>query len=104
MFMTGEMNSELIIEKINNLQRTMDLRFGNIQMALELREKINEERFKGLTDGSSQIKEIQSKYLPKEEYLEGHKDLSVKIETLQKIMYVGIGGVGIINLLLRFWH
>jgi hypothetical protein len=45
---------------------------------------------------------MQATYLPREVYEVQHKELSSKIEMLQKYIWIGIGGLLVFEMFLKF--
>jgi hypothetical protein len=72
------------------------------EIALGLQAKEYERRLDGLNHETERIKNIQTTYMPKEVYEQKHALLEVKIENLQRLVYIGLGIILTVEFLLKY--
>ncbi len=85
-------------EKIARLQE--QLQGAKDALALQAREY--ERRLDILNNEADRLRDIQATYLPRELYEAGHRELTTKIESLQKMVFIGLGIILAVEALLRF--
>ena len=88
--------------EIKHLKELMNLQFKYTETALVIQSTETERRLNLLNGEAERLKSIQSTYLPREVFEANYKELSIKIELLQRIVYIGIGGVLVLQIILRF--
>jgi hypothetical protein len=76
--------------KISDLEKASDLAAENLKIRLD-----------SLNEWRAQNKDEREKYLPREEYELQHSYLSEKIDSLSKLVYIGIGVCLAIEALLK---
>lgn len=89
-------------KEIEHLKELMNERFLSSDKALDLHSKEVERRLTLLNGEAGRLKEMQSTYLPREIHDANLKELGSKIEWLQKMVYIGIGGILVLQLVLKF--
>ena len=70
--------------------------------ATVLQAKEYERRLEALNGEAHRLKEMQEKYLPRETYAVEHQRLMDKMEAVQKLLYIGLGGGLMIELFLKY--
>jgi len=70
--------------------------------ATVLQAKEYERRLEALNGEAHSLKEMQEKYLPRETYAVEHQRLMDKMEAVQKLLYIGLGGGLMIELFLKY--
>ena len=70
--------------------------------ATVLQAKEYERRLEALNGEAHRLKEMQEKYLPRETYAVEHQRLTDKMEAVQKLLYIGLGGGLMIELFLKY--
>lgn len=85
-----------------HLKEIMDLKFQNADIALKLQAKETERRLDNLNGEAERLRNIQATYLPREVYEANQKELNSKLESLSRIVYIGIGGVLVLQIVLKF--
>lgn len=90
------------MDEINYLKEITELKFKEAEKALEIKSKETERRLDLLNGEAERLRTMQVTYLPRELYDANYKELTSKIEWLQKMVYLGIGGILVLQLVLRF--
>ena len=85
------------------MQKEMEKDTLNHSLALAIQTKEIERRLEGLNGEAGRLKDMQVTFIPRETYELNHKMLEDKIETIQRIVYIGIGGVLVLELFLKFF-
>ena len=93
---------ELLTQRIDLLEKLEDERFHNINVAITLQSKETERRLGLLNGEADRLKRMQATYLPREVYESNHQLLENKIDTINKFIYIGMGGLMVLEILLRF--
>ena len=88
---------------INHLKELLEVKLESAEKALTLQAKEYERRLADLNGEAARLMEMQSKYLPRETYEIQHRELQSKIETNQKLIFIGMGIVLAIEFILRVW-
>lgn len=91
---------------LEHLKEIMELRFNLNDKALELQAKETERRLENLNHEAEQLKSMQSTYMPREVYEAKHKELTAQINSISKLVYIGVGiavvSEIVIGLVIRF--
>jgi thiosulfate reductase cytochrome b subunit len=72
------------------------------KMALELQAKDYERRLSTLNAEVERLRELQTRFIPRDVYDTNHRDLINKYDALEKMVYIGVGAVAVIELALKF--
>jgi hypothetical protein len=70
--------------------------------ALILQAQEYQRRLDILNGEAERLKNMQETYLPRETYEANHKYLEEKMNTLQKYIWIGVGGAMVLEIVLRF--
>lgn len=70
--------------------------------ALSLARESLEKRLEHMNEFRSQLSEQSITFMTKDIYEARHKELTSKIESIEKIVYIGMGMCAVIELMLRF--
>jgi len=87
---------------INHLKELMCLKIESNEKALELQAKEYERRLENLNHEAERLRSMASTYLPRELYEAKNKEIEIKIESLQKIVSIGIGVLLTLQFILHF--
>jgi hypothetical protein len=82
-------NKDCIEKKLAILEE----RLQGAKEALKLQADEYERRLEILNHEAQQLKDMQTTYIPRETYEISHKSLEMKLENVQKLVYVGLGVV-----------
>lgn len=80
----------------------LEERLTGAQDALKIQAREYERRLETLNHEAQQLKDMQAKYLPREVYEANYKETNTKIEALQKYIWIGVGGLLVIELVLKY--
>ena len=78
-------------ELIRHLREVFELRVKTAETALELQAKEYERRLDALNKEAERLREIQACYLPRDTCEVQYKNISDKIDYMQKPVYIGMG-------------
>lgn len=86
----------------------VESRFAALQRAVDKAEEATEKRFQSVNEMRAMVTDAASKFMPRLEYDSSHAALVDKVESLQKMMWVGTGVMlaiqFLIGILLVFWR
>lgn len=88
---------------LNHLKELMEMKLESNERALELQAKEYERRLADLNGEADRLRNMQSTYLPRELCDSKYNLLRNKVESLEKLVYVGLGGVLVLQMLLHFF-
>ena len=98
----SRMLSDAMKQRIDDLCDKINLRFENNRIALDKAEASNNLRLASMNEFRDAMKDQSGTFLTKQEYEVRHINLEEKIENMQRVLYMMIGGLAIIEVLLRF--
>jgi hypothetical protein len=84
------------------LEKRLEIAYTTAQNALSKSDAAAEKRFESLNEFRSVLKDQQATFLVRNEYEANHKQLESRVEGVQKIVYIGLGGVLVLQILLKF--
>jgi hypothetical protein len=94
-------------EKIEALEEKLmlavNLQFKALQTSIDKAEESNRLSHANMNEWRAESKDRMTTYLSKSEYDVKHELLISKIESLQKLIYMGLGAVWILELFLKFF-
>jgi hypothetical protein len=97
-------------EDINHLREVIDLKFCNVvtkidksDLALALATKETERRLSDLNHEAERLKSMQITYLPRESFELAHNLLVSRIDSLSKLVYIGLGICVTLEVLLQIF-
>jgi hypothetical protein len=88
--------------KIKDVEEKLCLRLQAMQIAIDKQESANNIRFNNTNEWREESKDRMSTYLSKGEYEVRHQLTETRIEALQKIVYMALGGLLILEFLFKF--
>jgi predicted neutral ceramidase superfamily lipid hydrolase len=90
------------------LREYMESRFQSLQRAVDKAEEASDRRFAGVNEMRSMVTDAAASYLTRTEYESGHQALVEKVESLQKMLWIGLGALlalqFLISILVVFWR
>ena len=86
------------------LREFIEEKFKNADKALELQAKETERRLELLNGEAERLRTMQATYLPREVFEVCCKEMATKTESLQKLVYIGIGIVLVLQVVVKFLH
>ena len=87
-----------------SLKEYIDTRIRDIERATDLAANHLSIRLESLNEWRLQNKDERNCYVTKVEYEANHKLLEVKIEALQKLVWIGVGGLFVIEIALNYFN
>ena len=93
--MTNE-NNEIV-----HLRELLEEKQKSTERALELQAKEYERRLHDLNDAAEEKKHLLSTLLPRETYEKDQLLLNLKVDTLQKILWIGVGICLVVEILFK---
>lgn len=102
------MNSDTSVSLREYIERIVREHERSTQQALEVAAKEYERRLDALNHEYSRIREIQVSCVSREVYDMRHDELERRLASIEKLVYVGVGGVVLlgtmIQVALHFWR
>jgi hypothetical protein len=89
-------------KRFDDLEEKMDLHFKLNAEALNKAETATNIRLENMNEFRSSLRDQQANFLTRGEYDSKHEALLAKIESLQKITYTIMGGLALLEIILRF--
>jgi len=96
------MNKACDLKQYVDLKEYFEEKFRSQDKALELSRAVIEKRLDALNEWRQQNKDERETTITKVEYNARHQLLEQKIEAVQRIVYMGLGALAVIELILRF--
>lgn len=87
--------------RINELDKRMNLQLQSQEKTTELASNELKARLHAMNEFREQLKEQNSTFITRESYELNMRVIEAKIETLQKMVYIGIGIVLVLEVLLK---
>jgi hypothetical protein len=84
---------KLIDKEINHLQDKVMICMRKNEQALGKASKEMNRRLEGMNAFRQQLEEQEKTYIPREEYMARHELLDSKVQSLSKLVYIGLGVV-----------
>lgn len=89
--------------KVKSLEEKVELHFKLNKIALDKAEQTTNLRLEGMNEFRSAMKDQSNTYLTKSDYAANHKNLEDKNHALEKIVFMGLGALAVIELLFKFF-
>jgi hypothetical protein len=93
----------------NNMENGIETKIARLEEqlkgareALSLQAREYERRLQDLNGEAGRLQEMQQTYLEKNVYEIGHRYLTERLDSVTKLVYIGLGAVLAIELLLKF--
>lgn len=99
---TVETLKEYIDTLIDKHEKFNDQKFYMTKEAVLKSEQLNEKRLDAMNQFREQLKDQSTTFLTKEVYNVEHRNLLSKVESVTKIVYIGIGLISIIEIAIGF--
>jgi CYTH domain-containing protein len=90
-------------ERLRELEERTLLQFKLNQTALDKAETATNIRLANMNEFRDSLKDQAANFLTKDDYEVKHELLANKIDSLEKIIYMGLGAVGIIEFIFKFF-
>ena len=87
---------------VNHLKEILDIKIENAEKALTLQATEYHRRLNDLNGEAKRLREMQASYVSREIYDVQHSELLKKVETNQKLIFIGMGIMLAIEFLLKF--
>lgn len=85
-----------------SLKEYFELRISDIDKSTKLAAETLEKRLEGMNEFRAQLEKQTGTFLTKENFESRLLLVDSKLDALQKIVYIGLGGVLVLEVLLRF--
>jgi hypothetical protein len=90
-----------------SLREYVDVRFQSIAQAVDKAESAAEKRFESINEMRGMVTDAASRFMPRTEYEAAHQAMVEKVESLQKMLWVGLGVIlalqFLASLMFVFW-
>lgn len=89
-------------QRIKDVEEEVNIKFDARDKALELQSKVYNQRIDSLNEWRAQNKDERDSYLTRIEYEAKHQLLENKMESMQKIIWLALGALIVIDYIIKF--
>jgi hypothetical protein len=98
----SERNNEFCWKDSVTLKEYFNIRLVNLEQSIIIAKESMDKRLEGMNEFRNSLKDQNSTFIPRQEFEAKHEILVNKIDSMQKMIYIAIGGLLVIEIILRY--